>query len=164
VKILATGPESSGTRYVTALLKDGGANVLHRSQPEGPDWIDVQAMLDDFDACVIVVRGRLAQIRSQQHRGITNTDEDADRKCRRALRSLAPILGDERVVLVTYESLAHPSERRHLLQTFALDPGAADRQIFFDENSKHYGEATWEPASSFPGDQMVEPENVRSIG
>jgi hypothetical protein len=140
VKILATGPESSGTRYVTALLKDGGANVLHRSQPEGVDWIDVGAMLDDFDACVIVIRGRLAQLRSQQHRGIVTTDEAAVTKCRRALRALAPVLGDERVVLVTYESLANPSERRHLLQTFGLDPGAADRQVFYDENSKHYAD------------------------
>jgi hypothetical protein len=146
VKILATGPESSGTRYVTALLKDGGGNVLHRSQPEGVDWIDVAAMLDDFDACVIVIRGRLAQIRSQQFRGITDNDEEGAVKCRRSLRTLAPILGDERVVVVTFESLANPAERRHLLSTFKLDAGAADRCPFFDENAKHYGEVS-EPAT-----------------
>lgn len=139
MKILATGPESSGTRYVTELLKDGGANVLHRSQPEGVDWIDLSAMLDDFDACVVVIRGRLAQVRSQQHRGIVANDPDGFAKCRRSLRALAPILGDERVVLVTYESLAYPAERRHLLQTFGLDAGAADRQTWFQENEKHYG-------------------------
>lgn len=140
MKILVTGPESSGTRYLTALLKDGGANVLHRSQPEGPDWIDVRAMLDDFDAAAIVLRGRLAQVRSQQHRGIVNTDDAGFDRHRRAMRSLAPIFGDERVVVVTYESLAYPAERRHLLCTFGLDVGAADRQPFYDENSKHYGE------------------------
>ena len=140
MKILATGPESSGTRYVTALLKDGGANVLHRSQPEGVDWIDLAAMLGDFDAVAVVIRGRLAQIRSQQFRGITATDEAADAKCRRALRAVAPILGDERVVLVTFESLAYAAERRHLLATFGLDCGAADRCVFYDENAKHYGD------------------------
>jgi hypothetical protein len=139
VKILATGPESSGTRYVTALLKDGGANVLHRSQPEGVDWIDVSAMLGDFDAAVVVIRGRLAQIRSQQHRGIVATDEAAVEKARRSLGALASILGDERVVVVTYESLAAAAERRHLLATFGLDAGAADRCLWFDENAKHYG-------------------------
>lgn len=139
MKLLVTGPESSGTRYVTALLKDGGGNVLHRSQPEGADWIDVRAMLDDFDACVVVLRGRLAQVRSQQFRGITSTDEDGFTKLRRSLHAVAPILGDERVVVVTYESLMYPAERRHLLGTFGLDQGAADRCEWFEENVKHYG-------------------------
>jgi hypothetical protein len=140
VKILATGPESSGTRYVTALLKDGGANVVHRSQPEGADWIDLAAMLDDFDAMVVVVRGRMAQIRSQQFRGIVDTDEAADRRCRRSLHAIAPVLGDDRVVVVTFESLQYAAERRHLLATFGLDCGAADRCVWFDENAKHYSE------------------------
>lgn len=141
MKILVTGPESSGTRYVTALLKDGGANVLHRSQPEGETWVDVAAMLDDFDAAVVVIRGRLAQVRSQQHRGIVSNDGDAFARRRRALRSLAPILGDDRTVLVTHESLRYASERRHLLAAFGLDQGAADRVPWVDENLKHYGES-----------------------
>lgn len=139
MKILATGPESSGTRYVTALLKDGGGNVLHRSQPEGDTWVDVAAMLDDFDAAVIVVRGRMAQLRSQQFRGITDNDDHAAEKCRRSLRALAPIIGDDRVLLVTFESLASAAERRHLLSSLKLDPGAADRVPWLDENAKHYG-------------------------
>ena len=141
MKILVTGPESSGTRYVTALVKDAGGNVLHRSQPEGDTWVDVRAMLDDFDAGVIVLRGRLAQVRSQQHRGIVTNDADGSDRRRRALRALAPAMGDDRVLVVTYESLASAAERRHLLTALGLDPGAADRVPFYDENQKHYGES-----------------------
>lgn len=138
MRVLATGPESSGTRYLAGLLAAGGADVLHRSQPEGGDWIDLRAMLDDFDAAVVIVRGRLAQIRSQQTRGITHTDEEAAAKRRRALAAVAPILGDERVLLVTYESLADPAERRHLLAELKLDETAAARCPWTDENAKHY--------------------------
>jgi hypothetical protein len=138
MKILATGPESSGTRYLTELLADAGADVLHRSQPEGVDWIDLAAMLDDFDAIVVIVRGELAHLRSQQTRGIVDGDEAAAAKRRKALRHVAPILGDERVRFVTYESLAHVAERRHLLLTLGLDADAAARCPFTDENEKHY--------------------------
>lgn len=138
MKVLATGLESSGTRYVTDLLLDAGADALHRSQPEGVDWIDLAAMLDDFDAAVVVIRGHLAQIRSLQTCGISTDDADAADHRRRALRAIAPLLGDGRVIVVTYESLAHRAERRHLLAALKLDEDAADRCPWTDENPKHY--------------------------
>ena len=87
---------------------------------------------------MVVIRGHLAQIRSLQTCGISTDDADAADHRRRALRAVAPILGDGRVIVVTYESLAHVAERRHLLAALKLDESAADRCPWTDENPKHY--------------------------
>lgn len=137
--MLATGPESSGTRYLTRLLAEGGADAVHRSQPEGPDWIDMVAMLDDFDAVVVIIRGRLGNVSSYVHRKIVGTHRAAAEKRRKALGRLAPILAHPKVEVVTYESLASEAERRHLLDHLGLDPDAAVRQPWGDANEKHYG-------------------------
>lgn len=149
MRILATGPESSGTNYLTRLLAAGGAEVVHRSQPEGGDWIDVEAMLDHpssgpkgrveaFDHAVVVIRGRLGHCRSMVRRNIEPEEGEAIRRRRAALRRLAPIIGDERVTVVTYESLASEHERRHLLWSLGLDADGAVRAPFNDENGKYY--------------------------
>lgn len=149
LRVLATGPESSGTKWVTKLLAEAGADAVHRSQPEGPDWVDLRAMLDHpasgptapvppFDAAVVVVRGRLAHVRSQVRRNIESSEDVADARRRAALARIAPVLGDPRVTVVTYESLAHVAERRHLLASLGLDDTAADRVPWTDQNLKHY--------------------------
>lgn len=139
MRVLITGPESSGTRYVTALLAAGGAETLHRSQPEGLDWIDLAAMLDDFDAIVVMIRGQLAQVRSQQTCGIEKDDESALVRRRKALARVAPIFGDPKVSVVTYESLGHPRERRYLVESLGLDWVAANSDASWEEgNAKHY--------------------------
>lgn len=149
MRILATGPESSGTNYLTRLLAAGGADAVHRSQPEGGDWIDVEAMLDlpssgpegrvePFDHAVVVIRGRLGHCRSQVRRNIEIDERAAMSRRRAALARLAPIFGRDDVTVVTYESLASEDERRHLLWSLGLDPGGATRAPFNDENEKHY--------------------------
>lgn len=139
-RILATGPESSGTRALTRLLAAGGADAVHRSQPEGPDWIDVEAMLDDFDAIVVVIRGRLANIRSYTGRKITSSARGAAARRRKALGRLAPILGHPKTIVVTYESLDDVTERRHLLAHLGLDPDGADATGWdaLKANRRHY--------------------------
>lgn len=137
-RILATGPESSGTRALTRLLAAGGADAVHRSQPEGPDWIDLEAMLDDFDAVVVIVRGRLANVRSYSHRKITANDREASDRRRKALARIAPILGNPKTFLVTYESLVAVEERRHLLAHLGLDPAGAEVADWNNANGKHY--------------------------
>lgn len=127
VRILATGPESSGTRWLAEILADAGADVVHRSQPDGGLWLDMVATLEDFDAAVVVVRGRYAHLESLRERlELADISAAADRR-RRSLATLAPILGHPKTTVVTYESLSSPVEARHLLAGLGLDPEAADR-------------------------------------
>lgn len=132
MRILVTGPESSGTRWLAELVAAGGAYAVHRSQPEGADWIDLEAMADDFDAVVVSVRGCYAHLASLDER-VRPHGGSAERR-RRALACIAPILGREDVHLVTYESMSSPVERRHLLAVLGLDPSA---DVAFDDASAH---------------------------
>lgn len=137
MKVLVTGPESSGTRWLTDYLTKAGADALHRSQPEGPDWIDLESMLGDFDHVVVVVRGLLANVRSMEMRGCVEDVPAGFVKRRRALGSIGRVLGHGRVTLVTYESLAHRAERLQLLANLGLAE-SDDHWPWVDENVKHY--------------------------
>lgn len=132
MRVLVTGPESSGTRWLTELVATAGAYAVHRSQPEGGDWIDVEAMADDFDAVVVSVRGGYAHLASLEER--VRPEGGAAERRRRSLACLAPILGRADVHLVTYESMASPVERRHLLTVLGLD---ASVDVAFDDASGH---------------------------
>jgi len=131
VRVLVTGPESSGTRWLTELVSTAGAYAVHRSQPEGADWIDLEAMADEFDATVVVIRGAYAHLASLTER--VRPPDPAERR-RKALACIAPILGRTDVHLVTYESLGSPVERRHLLAALGLDTSA---DVPFDDASAH---------------------------
>lgn len=139
-RVLVTGPESSGTRWLTALISDAGADALHRSQPEGVDWIDMAAMVDDFDHVVVIIRGLLAHLRSQilPEHSIEPDEQSATRRRRKALARLAPILGHPKVTVVTYESMRHRAEVVYLLRTLGLDETAVYRRPWTDQNPKHY--------------------------
>lgn len=137
MKILATGPESSGTNALTRLLTAGGAEAVHRSQPEGPDWIDMEAMLDNFDRVVVVIRGLHGHVASLLRREIEVTSQKANARRRKALAHLAPILGDPRVTVVTYESMFRTEQRAHLLELLGLDPAGATAEEWLDENEKY---------------------------
>lgn len=131
MRVLVTGPESSGTRWLAGLLAEAGGQTLHRSQPYGTDWLDLAAMLDSFDAVVVIVRGYYAQVESLKERLACG---DPYAKRRKALRLVAPILADPKVHLVTYESMGSPVEVRHLLTVLGLDP---DATVPFDDASSH---------------------------
>jgi hypothetical protein len=148
MRVIVTGPESSGTNYVTRLLASGGADALHRSQPEGADWIDVLAMLDHpasgydrpvppYDYAVVVIRGLHSHMRSMLRRNIETHPGEALSRRNASLGRLGAILGDPRVLVVTYESLTSETERRFLLATLGLDSEAAVREPFYDENRKY---------------------------
>jgi hypothetical protein len=150
-KILVTGPESSGTKYVAALLEYGGGEVLHRSQPNGYDWLDLGRMLDEpssgydspmppMDWVIITIRGLMAHTQSMIRRNIETSWETAESRRRAALGSLDRVLGDPRVVVVTYESLAHQAERVCLLEFLGLNTDAAGAEdvAYHDQNWKYY--------------------------
>ena len=132
MRVLVTGPESSGTRWLTELVAAGGAYAVHRSQPEGADWIDLEAMADDFDAVVVSVRGCYAHLASLTER--VRPEGGAAERRRKALACIAPILGRDDVHLVTYESMSSPVERRHLLRVLGLGTTA---DVPFDDASAH---------------------------
>lgn len=138
MRILATGPESSGTNAMTRLLEAGGAEAVHRSQPEGPDWIDMEAMLEEFDHIVIVIRGLSGHLASLQRREIALSDGGAHAKRRKALSRLAPIMGHPHVTVVTYESMCELEERYALLSGLRLDPEGAYAEDWINENRKYH--------------------------
>ena len=138
MRVLVSGAESSGTHFVMDLLAAGGADVTHRSQPNGDSWIDLKAMMEGgFDHCVVVVRGFHAHCSSQVRRNIEPHFGMAVIRRQKALRYIAPILGDERTILVTYESLAALIEREVLLDILRLDVTAASKVEWHDENEKY---------------------------
>lgn len=138
-RVLAFGPESSGTRWLKYLLEAGGADATHRSQPNGITWVDAAAMLYDYDRVVVILRSPVAHVASMTERGIVASEADGWAKRRRQLAAVAPILGDPRVEVVTFEGLAARHERRALLERLGLDPGGADA-IVYDPvaNEQHY--------------------------
>ena len=138
MRVLATGPESSGTNALTRLLAAGGADAVHLSQPEGPLWLDLEAMLDGFDAAVVVIRGFAAHKASLVRREIEPADGEARLRRRKALGRLAPIMGHPKVTVVTYESLLELEERRVLLFVLGLDPAGAHVEEWANENGKYY--------------------------
>lgn len=131
MNILATGPESSGTRWLAGLLAAAGADVLHRSQPYGTDWLDLAAMADRFDATVVIVRGAYAHTESLRER-VGVGDPYARRA--HALAAIAPILGRPDTHLVTYESMGSGVEVAHLLGLLGLD---VEARVPFDDASAH---------------------------
>lgn len=52
MKVLCTGPESSGTRLLTRLVGDLGVESIHRSVPHAKKWIDWPVV----DKIIIIVR------------------------------------------------------------------------------------------------------------
>lgn len=159
MRILATGPPSSGTRYLTALLAAGGADVVHLSQPDQRTLIEAEGLLAKqscspfdldsawfdpvkavrcFDAVVIVLRGRVAHSGSYLTHWKGMTVEQALEWRKESLRRLAPIMGRDTVTVVTYESLAVREERIGLLAELGLDVAGADRERWVNMNRKHY--------------------------
>ena len=53
MKVLCTGPESSGTRLLTRLVEGLGVEAIHRSIPHSCKWWDVPS---DIDRVIYIVR------------------------------------------------------------------------------------------------------------
>lgn len=53
MKVLCTGPESSGTRLLTRLVGSLGVDAIHRSVPHAMDWWNAPSDIDRF---IVVVR------------------------------------------------------------------------------------------------------------
>lgn len=85
MKVLCTGPESSGTRLLTRIVSTG-AYAMHRSLPHGDDWW--VGHLTGFDAVVAIYRNEQATIASAVARSHVLTGGQAADRRRRALQEL----------------------------------------------------------------------------
>lgn len=70
MKIVVTGPESSGTSLVSRILRDAGAEVFHRSATFRDDWVNLTALADKCDTMIVVYRDPMATMKSQEAEGL----------------------------------------------------------------------------------------------
>lgn len=64
LRVLCTGPESSGTRLLTRLVDNLDVEAFHRSIPHGPDWWNAP---EDIDRVIFINRDPwITQISSEE--------------------------------------------------------------------------------------------------
>ena len=159
---LVLGPESSGTRFVTRTLIDGGCHgtdeheqpldqtfdgagdliVWRRSLPHAGDWPDLNELADrlqllGYEARVIViVRDHYSAVRSQVSQIHAATTEEAERRIPEALRRIFEFITRRELParLFTYEGLVHQPEAFQLaMQEWGMEVNPKP----FDANRKY---------------------------
>lgn len=137
MKVVVTGPESSGTSLVSRIFRDAGAQVFHRSATYGDQWQSLVELADSCDAMVVVYRDPIATGRSQQAQGLTPFQAGVKLGDGYYNIACAIRLVSVPVVCITYEQLVLDSNSiRPLLVVMGLD---ADVQIeeVTNENAKY---------------------------
>lgn len=131
MNVLVTGPESSGTRFVSRWLEVHPDVVArHWSMPSGESWARHWPTDHDFDgeppdAAVLVVRSFEATIASQRDRELVTCRREAEANILQALlRSLSWLLshGIATYVLLYDEIVAHPDRFSALFRWLGLEP------------------------------------------
>ncbi len=145
MRIYVAGPESSGTKLVAQLLKESGADVVHRSYPYGgdrpdnPSWPDGNDM-HDCDAVVCCVREPYATACSQTEVGHTPNHSTALVHMHYALCKIynQASARNKPVYHITYESLVlNNNSIGALAEMLKLDPGKIVT-VVQDANIKYY--------------------------
>ncbi len=141
MRILVTGPESSGTKLVASLLRQAGADVTHSSPKyrieQGKDLYDGYG----FDATVLVIRNGYTNVLSMVDNGHESNVSMAEWQIAddiyEILESLSSFFN---VHVVTYEAIVHePKAIEVLCETLGLDHTKITDTIG-DGNSKWYRE------------------------
>lgn len=144
MKVLITGPESSGTKLVASLLRGAGAEVTHSSPNYRREQGKFPHKASDYDAVIIVIRNWYAQNHSMVDAGHTS---NLSRARRLVYQGLSDILyglsyGAEAtgVYLITLESLIYePDSLRQLLRQLGLkETSSAGGHEIGNPNSKYY--------------------------
>lgn len=153
-RIIVTGCESTGTRWLCRVIEEAGGESIHSVIPKSVPWMTdthpdgVWLPLDWYepnvraDAAVVLFRDLMPTVRSQAELHVP--DEDA--AFGRIRAAYAWIFKElDRLQLpwlpVTYEALARPDALVYLLEALGLPGGATTR--WQDGNAKHYGETAF---------------------
>jgi hypothetical protein len=137
MKVVVTGPESSGTSLVSRIVRDAGAQVFHRSATYDEDWPSLVQLADSCDAMIVVYRDPIATMKSQQAQGLI-TDQ-ARRKLRDGYYQIswAVRLVSVPIWCITYEQLVlDPNSIRPLLDLMGLDSNIHIEEVS-NENAKY---------------------------
>lgn len=137
MRVVCTGPESSGTRLLTQIVAGMGVEAVHRSIPQGNDWEWYQR--EDYDAAVVIVRDFYPAARSKvtnRHCGDLGTSE---RELREAI-AVIPML-PYRWTLVTFSNLVTRPEKvaEEIAEFLGVEVGPLPE--IRDANAKWYAEA-----------------------
>lgn len=137
MKVVVTGPESSGTSLVSRILRDAGAKVFHRSATYRNDWPNLVTLADSCGAMIVVYRDPIATMKSQQTQGLTA--DEAWIKLRDGYCVIAWTLRliSVPVWCITYEQLVlDPNSIRPLLEWLGLNTDVAIEDVR-NENAKY---------------------------
>lgn len=160
MRIVVTGPESSGTRMLTRMLREAGGSVVHRPMPYGgkrkakdangrsvripgtavwPELVD-----DEPDVVVVVERDLRSTIRSQVEVGHVADEDEALAAIRRAYLDIATQLAALKVPFwpVAYGAMSRPEARADLCGWLGLDAGKITT-VWCNANAKYYGGPAW---------------------
>lgn len=129
MKVLCTGPESSGTRLLTRIVSSG-AYAMHRSLPHAGEWW--VGCWTDYDAVVAIVRDEEATIASAVAALHASSPERARRNRDRALRELATL----DPIWVQYEDLVRQPAKTVKRLSTCLGVRLTHSEEIRDENAK----------------------------
>lgn len=137
MKVVVTGPESSGTSLVSRIFRSAGADVYHRSATYRDEWMMLVPLADACDAMIVVYRDPIATMKSQQAEGLSYHDAQAKLRAGYLEIACAIRLVTVPVWCVTYEQLVLDSNSiRPLLANLELDSNVDIEQVR-NENTKY---------------------------
>lgn len=147
MRILCVGPESSGTRLMTTILRATGAEVSHSSPAYKPSLGGVKYSPYEYDAVVLVIRNGSWNVRSMQNRKrFRNTYESPQRQIMLDIWDVLRDLAHDHinVHIVTYESLVYETE--HCLRALCQDldlPAPVGYDEVQNGNEKFWADDAW---------------------
>lgn len=142
MRILVTGPESSGTKMVAALLRQAGAKIVHSSPNYRYYSGEPAHRSEGFDAVVLVMRDGYANVNSMIENGHAQAPGAARMMIVRGLLWILSNLREwEKVHVTTYEALTtRPGALAALCRELGL-PEEFEHDEIGDGNAKYYGGA-----------------------
>ena len=107
MRVLCTGPESSGTRLLARIVATGtGIEAIHRSIPHGIDWDPFAPhAVGEIDRAILIVRSWTATAKSQSERGLVPNEAVGVEHLQIAIPIFFRDLGSHPWWMVTYQNL-----------------------------------------------------------
>lgn len=108
MRVLCTGPESSGTRLLTRIVATGeGIEAIHRSIPHYQSWDLWVPEVGEIDKVVFISRAWNPTIQSQVARGLVEYEAQSIAHLQRAHVEFAKQIGDKPWWYVIYHNLIY---------------------------------------------------------